>query len=105
VTRAAARQQIAHYTRAIQLDTTIKIAKVIAHGDPTRDLQSLESLAAHCKKAGHYMWVFRMSGAEAKETLLDKAKAQYEQEACAAAKKAFEAERQLAILNSRSIIN
>ncbi len=98
VTRGAARQQIAHYTRATPSDTkvanAIKIAKVIAHGDPTRDLQSLESLAAHCKEAGHHLRVFRMSGAEAKETLMDKAKAQYEQEARAAAKKAFETERQ-----------
>ncbi len=94
MTREQARAQIAHYTRAAPADTklanALKLARVIALGDPTRDLQTLESLAAHCKDAGHYLRVFRMSGHEAREILLDKARAQYEQEARAAAKKAAE---------------
>ena len=84
VTPKSARQEIWHYARNSpkegKVKAAIEAARVIAHGDPTTDLQAVESLAQHCNAAGHYLRVFRMSADETVEALVHKAKLQHEQE-------------------------
>jgi hypothetical protein len=81
--RSAVRQELAHYVRVLpaasSITSIIQHANRMAFGDPVEDLQLLESIVPRCREAGHYCKVFRMSAAEARETLAERAKLEHEQ--------------------------
>jgi hypothetical protein len=82
--RPAVRSELGHYVRVLPAETTItsiiQHANRMAFGDRAEDLQLLESIVPRCREAGHYCEVFRMSAAEARDMLVERAKLEHEQQ-------------------------